>query len=67
MELQKMLGYEAGNLNENLDGHQKLPKKSASVVSLYDMSQKQGPQQGLKLTGPMSRSETREHDQHELW
>ena len=32
MELQKMLGYEAGNLNENLEGHRISPKKSASVV-----------------------------------
>ena len=32
MELQKMLGYDAGNLNENLEGHRSFPKKSASVV-----------------------------------
>ena len=32
MDFQKMLGYEAGNLIENLEGHRSSPKKSASVV-----------------------------------
>lgn len=56
MEL--LWSYEAGNLNENLNDHSSPREISKCCVSLYDIClRSRGHSKGLKLTGPMSRSE----------